>query len=168
MIGSLSAISLSTISGLTDSSVSAVLPIKLIDLKFSKKFLSHFKGPRYGIDRLYEYFGIEKRPIVLNMIKPCLGCTPDEGAKISKEIASGGVDLIKDDELFADTSYSRVVQRVKSYTEAARQVEEETGHLTKYCVNITDRQDKMIANQAKMAAGTAALERQLTGKRRKR
>ncbi len=88
---------------LLGNDVSTSAQVKLIDLKFSKKFLNHFSGPRYGIDRLYEYFGIRRRPIVLNMIKPCLGYTPDEGAKIFKEIASGGVDLIKDDELFADT-----------------------------------------------------------------
>ncbi|MFC2145608.1 RuBisCO large subunit C-terminal-like domain-containing protein, partial [Actinomycetota bacterium] len=82
----------------------------------------------------------------------------DEGAKIFKEIASGGIDLIKDDELFADTSYSRIVERVKSYTKAARQVEEETGHLTRYCVNITDRQDKMIEHAHRaVEAGAGAL-----------
>ncbi|MFC2159680.1 RuBisCO large subunit C-terminal-like domain-containing protein [Actinomycetota bacterium] len=143
---------------LLGNDVSTSAQVKLIDLKFSKKFLSHFKGPRYGIDGIYEYFGIEKRPIVLNMIKPCLGYTPDEGAKIFKEIASGGIDLIKDDELFADTSYSRIVERVKSYTKAARQVEEETGHLTRYCVNITNRQDKMIEHAHRaVEAGAGAL-----------
>ena len=146
------------ITTLLGNDVSTSAQVKLVDLKFTKKFLSHFKGPRYGIDGIYEYFGIEKRPIVLNMIKPCLGYTPDEGAKIFKEIASGGVDLIKDDELFADTSYSRVVERVKSYTESARQVEEEAGHLARYCVNITDRQDKMTEHAHRaVEAGAGAL-----------
>lgn len=143
---------------LLGNDVSTSAQVKLIDLKFSKKFLSHFKGPRYGINRLYEYFGIQKRPVVLNMIKPCLGYTPAEGAKIFKEIASGGVDIIKDDELFADTSYSPVIERVKSYTKAAREVQEETGHLTMYCVNITDRQDKMTEHAHRaVEAGAGAL-----------
>lgn len=143
---------------LLGNDVSTSAQVKLIDLKFSKKFLSHFSGPRYGIDRLYEYFGIRRRPIVLNMIKPCLGYTPDEGAKIFKEIALGGVDLIKDDELFADTSYSSITERVKSYTKAAREIEGETGHLTMYCVNITDRQDKMIEHAHRaVEAGAGAL-----------
>ncbi|MCJ7472171.1 MAG: RuBisCO large subunit C-terminal-like domain-containing protein [Actinobacteria bacterium] len=143
---------------LLGNDVSTSAQVKLIDLKFSKKFLSHFKGPRYGIDRLYKYFGIQKRPIVLNMIKPCLGYTPGEGAMIFKEIASGGIDLIKDDELFADTSYGPLVERVKSYTKAAREVEKETGHLARYCVNITDRQDKMIEHAHRAVdAGAGAL-----------
>ena len=143
---------------LLGNDVSTSAQVKLVDLKFSKKFMGHFKGPRYGIDRLYEYFGIERRPIVLNMIKPCLGYSPDEGAKIFKEIASGGVDLIKDDELLAGTIYSSIPDRVKSYTESARQVEEETGHLTRYCVNITDRQDKMTEHAHRaVEAGAGAL-----------
>lgn len=146
------------ITTLLGNDVSTSAQVKLVDLKFSRKFISHFSGPRYGIDRLYEYFGTPRRPIVLNMIKPCLGYTPDEGAKIFKEIASGGVDLIKDDELLADTSYSSIVDRVKSYTRVAKEVQEETGHLTMYCVNITDRQDKMTEHAHRaVEAGAGAL-----------
>ncbi len=143
---------------LLGNDVSTSAQVKLVDIKFSKKFLNHFNGPRFGIDGLYEYFGIERRPIVLNMIKPCLGYTPDEGAKIFREIASGGVDMIKDDELFADTTYSSIVDRVKSYIKVAKEIEQETGHLTKYCVNITDRQDKMIEHARRaVEAGAGAL-----------
>ncbi|MDZ7838823.1 MAG: RuBisCO large subunit C-terminal-like domain-containing protein [Actinomycetota bacterium] len=92
------------------------------------------------------------------MIKPCLGYTPQEGAKIFKSIALGGVDIIKDDELLAQTSYSSIVDRVTHYTRVAKEVEEETGHLVRYCVNITDRQDKMIENAHRaIEAGAGAL-----------
>lgn len=143
---------------LLGNDVSTSAQVKLVDIKFSKKFLSFFTGPRFGIDRIYDYFDIKKRPIVLNMIKPCIGYTPDTGAKIFREIALGGIDLIKDDELLADTSYSSIVDRVKNYTRAAKEVQEETGHLTKYCVNITDRQDKMTDNAHRaVEAGAGAL-----------
>jgi 2,3-diketo-5-methylthiopentyl-1-phosphate enolase len=132
------------ITTLLGNDVSTSAQVKLIDLKFSKKFLNNFSGPRFGIDGIYKYFNISRRPIILNMIKPCLGYSPKEGAKIFRKIALGGVDIIKDDELFANTSYSKILDRVRLYTKTAKQVYEETGHLTKYCVNITDRQDKMI------------------------
>ncbi len=125
-----------------DASTSA--QVKLIDLKFSKNFLSAFKGPRFGIEGIYNFFGISRRPIVLNMIKPCLGYTAAEGAEIFRKIALGGIDIIKDDELFADTKYSSIYDRVKAYTKVAKEVQEETGHLTSYCVNITDRTDKCL------------------------
>lgn len=129
---------------LMGNDVSTSAQVKLIDLKFSKNFLKSFKGPRFGIDGIYDYFSIPRRPIILNMIKPCLGFSAEEGAKIFKNVALGGMDIIKDDELFADTSYSSIEDRVKAYVKAAKQVEEETGHLTTYCVNITDRFDKML------------------------
>ena len=80
------------------------------------------------------------------MIKPCLGYSPSEGAKIFKEIALGGVDIIKDDELLADTAYSSIVDRVKAYNVAAKEVKDITGHKTVYCVNITDRLDRCLEN----------------------
>ena len=132
---------------LMGNDVSTSAQVKLIDVKFSKKFLQAFKGPRFGIDGIYKYLGIQKRrPIVLNMIKPCLGYSPSEGAKIFREIALGGVDIIKDDELLADTAYSSIVDRVKANNTAAKEVKAITGHKTVYCVNITDRLDRCLEN----------------------
>ena len=131
---------------LLGNDVSTSAQVKLIDIKFSGKFLKAFKGPRFGTDGVYDYMGLgsERRPIVLNMIKPCLGYSASEGAAIFKQIALGGVDIIKDDELFADTSYSSIKDRVRLYKKAANEVYEQTGHLTRYCVNITDRFDKVL------------------------
>jgi 2,3-diketo-5-methylthiopentyl-1-phosphate enolase len=132
---------------LMGNDVSTSAQVKLVDVKFSKEYLEAFKGPRFGIDGIYKYLGIQKRrPIVLNMIKPCLGYTPPEGAKIFREIALGGVDIIKDDELLADTAYSSIVDRVKAYNSTAKEVETITGHKTVYCVNITDRLDRCLEN----------------------
>ena len=132
---------------LMGNDVSTSAQVKLVDIKFSSKYLKAFKGPRFGIDGIYKYLSIEKRrPIVLNMIKPCLGYSPSEGAKIFREIALGGVDIIKDDELLADTAYSSIVDRVKAYNIASKEVKDITGHKTVYCVNITDRLDRCLEN----------------------
>ncbi|MFR2826457.1 MAG: RuBisCO large subunit C-terminal-like domain-containing protein [Enterocloster bolteae] len=53
------------------------------------------------------------------MIKPCTGLTPKEGARIFYETALGGVDFIKDDELFGNPVYSKPEERVRAYREAA-------------------------------------------------
>lgn len=132
---------------LMGNDVSTSAQVKLVDIKFSRKYLNAFIGPGFGIDGIYKYLGIQKRrPIVLNMIKPCLGYSPSEGAKIFKEIALGGVDIIKDDELLADTAYSPIVDRVKANNTASKEVEAITGHKTVYCVNITDRLDRCLEN----------------------
>jgi 2,3-diketo-5-methylthiopentyl-1-phosphate enolase len=131
---------------LLGNDVSTSAQVKLIDIKFSKRFLDYFNGPRFGIDGIYKYFNIKKRPIILNMIKPCLGYSLSEGAEIFRSVARGGVDIIKDDELLSDTKHSSIMDRVKRYSEVAKEVENETGHYTNYCVNITDRLDKCREN----------------------
>ncbi|MDD5658544.1 MAG: RuBisCO large subunit C-terminal-like domain-containing protein [Actinomycetota bacterium] len=142
---------------LLGNDVSTSAQVKLVDIKFSGNFLKYFMGPKFGIDGIYDYMGLnsQRRPLVLNMIKPCLGYSASEGASIFKQIAMGGVDIIKDDELFANTSYSSIKDRVSLYKKAAKEVYEHTGHLTRYCVNITDRFDKVLEH-AKIATEEGA------------
>ncbi|MBO5503351.1 MAG: transcriptional regulator, partial [Lachnospiraceae bacterium] len=118
-----------------DASTSA--QVKLMDIEFPDGFLREFPGPRYGIRGLRERFGIWDRPLFLNMIKPCTGLTPEEGSRIFYETARGGADLIKDDELFGNPVYSRPADRVRAFRKAADQAFEETGHRTRYIVNVT-------------------------------
>lgn len=125
-----------------DASTSA--QVKLLDITFPDQFLKKFKGPRYGIEGLRDHFNIYNRPFLLNMIKPCTGTIPKEGAEIFYEVAKGGVDFIKDDELFGNPSYSPAEERVKEYKEAAKRAFEETGHKVYYFCNITRGVDELL------------------------
>ena len=118
-----------------DASTSA--QVKLMDIQFSEAFLNRFEGPRFGIEGIQKIFGAEERPLLLNMIKPCTGLTPEEGADIFYQSAVGGVDIIKDDELFGNPVYSKPEDRVKAYKEAAVRASEVTGKMVRYFVNIT-------------------------------
>ena len=120
--------------------------LKLIDLKFSDKFLNGFKGPKFGIEGVRKILNVHDRPLLNNMIKPCTGYTPDVGAKLFYKAASGGVDIVKDDELISDPVYNRMEDRVKLYMEKEKQVYEETGERTLYTVNITNTAQKAIDN----------------------
>ena len=130
-----------------DASTSA--QVKLLDIEFPDEFLSCFSGPSFGIDGLRETFGVEKRPLLLNMIKPCTGITPETGANIFYEVALGGVDLIKDDELLGNPVYSKPWERVKEYKKAAEAAFEKTGHRVHYMVNITGGTGEILENVKK-------------------
>ena len=130
-----------------DASTSA--QVKLLDIEFPDEFLSCFSGPSFGIDGLRETFGVEKRPLLLNMIKPCTGITPETGANIFYEVALGGVDLIKDDELLGNPVYSKPWERVKEYKKAAEAAYEKTGHRVHYMVNITGGTGEILENVKK-------------------
>ncbi|NPV92707.1 MAG: ribulose 1,5-bisphosphate carboxylase [Firmicutes bacterium] len=132
--------------------------LKLLDLKFPKEFLDGFKGPKFGVPGVRRLLGVESRPLLNNMIKPCTGYPPEVGAKLFAQAVRGGVDIVKDDELIADPPFCPMVDRVKLYMEAARQIYEETGHKVLYTVNVTDRADKVRDNAHRaIDAGVNAL-----------
>lgn len=119
-----------------DASTSA--QVKLLDIEFPRGFAGQFHGPNFGIEGIRKITGVKDRPILLNMIKPCLGLKPAEGARIFYETALGGVDIIKDDELLGSPSYSQAAERVREFKKAAQAVYEETGKKVLYMVNVTD------------------------------
>jgi 2,3-diketo-5-methylthiopentyl-1-phosphate enolase len=140
---------------LTGNDASTSIQTKLVDLQFPKKFVDGFRGPKYGIEGIRKLTNVKNRPLLLNMIKPCTGITPEVGARIFYETALGGVDIIKDDELLGNPVFSDVSSRVKEYKKSAQRAFEETGHKTLYAVNITDRIGNMI-NNAKNAVDLGA------------
>lgn len=119
--------------------ISSMPNLKLLDLEFPESYLKQFKGPKFGITGLRKLMNITKRPILNNMIKPCTGITPAEGAELFYNAAAGGTDWIKDDELIAGSpAFSPLEERVKKYMEAAKRADQEKGEMTLYTVNVTD------------------------------
>lgn len=133
--------------------------LKLLDIEMPETFVSGFKGPKFGVQGIRDILGIYDRPLVNNMIKPCTGVSPEDGAKYFYEAAVGGVDIIKDDELMgADRPYSPLERRVEAYMKAAKKAEEETGEKKLFTVNITDKIDRLKDNAMRaINAGANAL-----------
>lgn len=120
--------------------------VKLLDMRFPKKFADGFKGPKFGIDGIRELMGVPDRPLVNNMIKPCTGYPADVGAQLFYEAAVGGSDIIKDDELIANMSFNTLKERIKKYMKMADRVYEETGEKKLYTINISDEIPKIFEN----------------------
>jgi len=120
--------------------------IKVVDIRFPKKYVDGFQGPKFGVDGIREILGVQKRPLLNNMIKPCTGYTCEVGAELFRRAAAGGCDIVKDDELIADASFNSLLERVKCYMEIEKQVYEETGEHTLYTVNVTDNIPKVFEN----------------------
>lgn len=152
-----------------DASTSA--QAKLIDIQMPETFLEFFPGPAAGIKGIRSLAGVEERPLLLNMIKPCTGFSPDVGAKIFYETALGKVDFIKDDELLGNPDFCPLTERIKAYNKAAEAAYEITGKETIYIPNITgavgtilDRAQQAVEAGAKMlmisfsAVGYSALQ----------
>ncbi len=138
---------LSTIAG---NDVTITHRVKLLDIRFPKPFAESFKGPKFGISGIREILNVKERPLIVNMIKPCIGIEPRVGAELFYKVALGGVDVVKDDEVLANTSFSPITARVRAYMEKEKQVFEETGEHTLYAVNITDEVDRIKENAYKV------------------
>ncbi|MEA4911527.1 MAG: RuBisCO large subunit C-terminal-like domain-containing protein [Oscillospiraceae bacterium] len=119
-----------------DASTSA--QVKLVELQLPEKFVAAFKGPKFGIEGLRKLTGVAEGPLLLNMIKPCTGLSPQQGAKIFYETALGGIDFIKDDELLGNPDFSSAAQRVREFNKASDAAYEKTGKHTIYICNVTD------------------------------
>lgn len=144
--------------GLAGNDVSTAIRIRLIDLELVGQAIHDFPGPSQGVAGLRRLTGVMERPLILNMIKPCLGFSPEVGAGLFYETGRGGVDLIKDDEVMGNTNLSGVEGRVKAYLQAAKRILEETGRSPVYIVNITDRPARMRENaRVALAAGAQAV-----------
>lgn len=131
---------------LLGNDASTSVQAKLVDIELPDSFVAGFPGPRFGIEGLRDLLGVHDRPLLLNMIKPCTGLSPSEGARIFRETARGGIDMIKDDELLGSTDFSPLVDRVRAYTAAAVEAAQETGVETVYVPNVTTRPDRILDN----------------------
>lgn len=145
---------LSTVIG----NISSSGKVKLLDLEFPKTFLEQFQGPKFGIPGIRKLLGVYDRPLLNNMIKPCIGLTPEKTAELAYEAALGGVDVIKDDELVCDPPFCRLTDRVKAVMEALEKADEKKGEKTLYAFNITGPAMQMRENAYRaIEAGANAL-----------
>jgi len=126
--------------------ISTIDRIKLMDIELPDSLLKMYKGPKFGIEGIREILGVYDRPLVNNMIKPCIGLNPEQTAELAYQVAVGGVDIIKDDELNASPDNCNLFERVKAVTKALERADEEKGEKTLYCFNITDRTEKLRDN----------------------
>lgn len=132
--------------------------VKLLDLEFPESFLKEFKGPKFGVQGIRDILGVPERPLLNNMIKPCIGLDAKETAKLAYEAAVGGVDVIKDDELCSNPTFCPRTERIKYVMDALAKADAVKGEKTLFAFNITDRTEKLLDNAYEaIEAGANAL-----------
>jgi len=137
---------------------STSIAARLVDVDVPAEYAAAFPGPGVGIDGWRALTGVEGRPLLLNMIKPCTGFPPSVGAGFVREVAPGGPDLIKDDELLANPDFSLVRDRARAYAAALDEVSRVTGQRPRYVANVTTRgRDLEATAQAALEGGADAL-----------
>ncbi|MDR2156882.1 MAG: ribulose 1,5-bisphosphate carboxylase, partial [Clostridiales Family XIII bacterium] len=98
--------------------------LKLMDIEYPESYLKEFQGPKFGVEGIRKLLGVYDRPLLNNMIKPCTGLDVQQTADLAYEVALGGVDIIKDDELVADAPHCPLIERVKAVMAKLKRADE--------------------------------------------
>jgi ribulose-bisphosphate carboxylase large chain len=133
--------------------------LKLMDLELPDAWCAHFRGPRFGIAGCRELTGVENRPLIGTIIKPSIGLTPAQTARLVETLVEAGIDFIKDDELMADPPHSPFDARVDAVMRVINDHAERSGRKVMYAFNISDEVDSMQRHYDKVvrSGGTCAL-----------
>ncbi len=128
---------------------------RLLDVAFPPSISKRFPGPRFGIEGIRTALGVHDRPLLLHIIKPKMGMTPEQTADQCYLTAMAGVDIVKDDEMAGDACNCGFQERFLAVSKALAKAEKQTGRKTLYMVSVTDEFDRM-REKARWAAAHGA------------
>lgn len=113
------------------------------DVEIPKKMLKSFKGPRFGIKGIRKYLKVYDRPLVGTIVKPKVGLTSSQHAKVAYESWLGGCDIVKDDENLSNQNFNKFKKRFLLTIKALKKAEKETKEKKVYLVNCTAETEEM-------------------------
>ena len=119
----------------------------ILDISFPEKFQKQFEGPEYGLNGVRKYIGTHKskRPHVGTIVKPKVGLTAEEFAKVVYDAWANGLDFVKDDENLVDQKFCTWKDRFDKTLDKLDKAETKTGEKKLYGSNITDSSiDRMV------------------------
>ena len=120
--------------------------LRLLDLQLPRAYVKTFSGPAVGLEGIRRMLGTEKsrRPHFGTIVKPKVGLSPKENARVAYESWVGGVDFVKDDENLSNQRFCPFEDRVIMTLEAMDNAESETGERKMYAPNITAETNEML------------------------
>jgi len=131
----LAASGLGSLLNLVYGNISLKRSTRLRDMSLPEELLSHYRGPRFGIDGLRRMLGVFGRPLLATALKP-RGSTPEQLAARANEFAAGGGDVVKDDHNLIDLSFDDFRRRVELCQAAVLSGSQQTGRTCLYFPNL--------------------------------
>jgi ribulose-bisphosphate carboxylase large chain len=117
--------------------------LRLEDITFPKSIVNSFPGPQFGIKGIRKLTKIKKRPLIGTIVKPKVGLTAKQHAKVAYESWMGGLDIVKDDENLTSMKFNNFYKRITLTLKARDKAEKETGEKKIYLPNITAEYEEM-------------------------
>jgi ribulose-bisphosphate carboxylase large chain len=118
--------------------------LRLVDLELPDAFAARYPGPAFGIEGTRRLAQVHGRPLIGTILKPSIGLSKEPLCKLVRDLASAGLDFIKDDELQADPPYLPLAERIAAVMGEIERVADATGKKAMYAFNITGDIDHML------------------------
>jgi ribulose-bisphosphate carboxylase large chain len=118
--------------------------VRLEDLDLPDAFAQRYPGPAFGVAGTRRVAGVEGRALIGTIIKPSIGLSIEALRPLVGDLATAGLDFIKDDELSADPPYAPFEQRAAAVLDEIQRVADKTGKRALYALNITGDIDHML------------------------
>lgn len=130
-------------------------PIRLEDLVIPDSLKKQLPGPRWGIPGLRKQLGVPNRPLVMSIFKSENGRSLAEFHQLLTEQLAGGVDLVKDDEIFMADQNAPLLDRIRVARDAIQRRYDQTGQRGLYIPTLSGTPGE-IMDQAHRAAEAGA------------
>lgn len=117
--------------------------LKLLDIALPDAFRERYPGPQFSVAGTRALAGVPVLPLIGTIIKPSVGLSPEATAGMVAELAEGGIDFIKDDELQANGPHCPFAKRVAAVMRVLNEHAEKTGKRVMYAFNVTGEIDEM-------------------------
>jgi ribulose-bisphosphate carboxylase large chain len=126
--------------------------LRFLDIWLPKKLQRLYHGSKFGLEGIRKRVGTEKtgRPHIGTIVKPKVGLSPKEWAKVAYEAYLGGVDFVKDDENLVDQAFCPWQDRVSEVLNVIDKIKSETDRNVVYSPNITDSYSRMLERMDKL------------------
>ncbi len=137
---------LDNISGLLAGIVGNIAGMKMVaamriyDVRFPKKMIRAFPGPRFGVSGVRKLLKKKKGCLIVTVPKPKIGRTAKEQAKLAKILFTAGkgtYEGIKDDENLTHLKFNDFYKRTKLILKELKKAERKTGNKKFYLCNTT-------------------------------
>lgn len=91
---------------------------RLEDLELPPSVVAQYGGPKNGIEGIRQHLGAYDRPLIGGIVKPKTGITIEQLVDMCKQMADGGVDFIKEDEILGEIDLCPFEARVEAVVRA--------------------------------------------------
>lgn len=135
--------------------------VRIFDIRFPRRMVEAFPGPRYGIEGVRDLLGQDEKqrnmPILGTVPKPKVGRTAMEQAILAKRLwlaGDGSYDFIKDDENLTSLVFNKFEDRAKLVHQVQKEVEQKTGRKKLYLCNLTHSNIDVMLKRADLIKET--------------